>query len=70
MKLEDHRAAVGAELVNSAIELTGLCEVLCTQMQETIGGCDFTEAVNLACAYNCLSAIAEKIGQDLRDNSP
>ena len=54
----------------AAIELAGLSEVLCSQMQETIGQGDFTDAQNLAWAYDCLSALAAKLASELSDAAP
>ena len=57
-------------LQKASIELTGLSEVLCSQMQETIGQGDFTNAQNLAWAYDCLSALAAKLASELSDAAP
>ncbi len=57
-------------LQDAAIQLTGLCEVLCLHTQETIGRGDFTEAQNLAWSYECLAALAGKFAQELSDAAP
>ena len=54
----------------AAIELAGLSEVLCSQMQETIGQGNFKNAQNLAWAYDCLSTLAEKLASELSDAAP
>ena len=57
-------------LQDAAIELTGLCEVLCSQMQETIGVGDFKGAQKLAWAYDCLASLAGKLARELSDAAP
>jgi hypothetical protein len=57
-------------LQDASIELAGLSEVLCSQMQETIGRGEFTKAQSLAWAYDCLSSLADKLARELSDAAP
>jgi len=57
-------------LQDASIELTGLAEVLCSQMQETIGVGDFRNAQKLAWAYDCLASLAYKLARELSDAAP
>jgi hypothetical protein len=57
-------------LQNAAIELTGLCEVLCSRLQETIGMGDFRKAQSLSWSYDCLAVLAEKLARELSDAAP
>jgi hypothetical protein len=57
-------------LQNAATEITGLCEVLCSQLQETIGAGDFKSAQKLAWSYDCLATLAEKLARELSDATP
>ena len=58
------------ELGDAAIELTGLCEVLCSQTQETIGAGEFKDAQKLAWSYDCLATLASKLARALSDAAP
>lgn len=58
------------KLQDRSIELTGLAEVLCSQMQETVGCGDFNDAQKLAWAYDCLSTLAFNLARELSDIAP
>ena len=52
---------------DAAVELTGLCEVLCSSLHESIGAGDFKQAQKLAWSYDCLAVLAEKLARELSD---
>lgn len=52
---------------DAAVELTGLCEVLCSSLQESIGDGDFKQAQKLAWSYDCLATLATNLARELSD---
>jgi hypothetical protein len=62
--------AVGSELNDAAIRMTGLAETLCSVAGETIVTGDFSAAQNLAWSYECLAAEAWRLAERLREVAP
>lgn len=62
--------AIGAELNDEAIRITGLAESLCFVAGETVVTGDFENAQNLSWAYECLAGAANVLAQRLREVAP
>ena len=62
--------AIGAELNDEAIRITGLAESLCFVAGETVVTGDFKGAQKLSWAYECLAGAANALAQRLREVAP
>lgn len=60
----------GAELHDVALQLTGLCDSLCSLSNETIGGGNFRDAQALAWSYECLAELANSLAKKLSELAP
>lgn len=62
--------AVGAELNDEAIRITGLAESLCFVAGEAVASGDFKNAQNLSWAYECLAGAANALAKRLSEVAP
>ena len=62
--------AIGAELNDEAIRITGLAESLCFVAGETVVAGDFKDAQNLSWAYECLAGAANALAKRLGEVAP
>lgn len=58
-----------SDIVGMSIDITGLAEILCSQLQETIEQGEFFPAQNLAWSYKCLAHVAINLADRLTEIS-
>jgi hypothetical protein len=60
----------GVTLLDEAIRITGLAECLYLLADETVAVKDFSNAQNLAWAYQCLASTANALAKRLSEHAP